>query len=71
MPVCWMTQIGDLRGLEMTETGGPLVLYVEDEALILELGVTVLQDAGFKVWAGGDGRARRARRGLEGRRHRY
>ena len=33
----------------MSETSGPLLLYVEDEPLIRELGVTVFEDAGFAV----------------------
>ena len=35
----------------MAEEAGPLVLYVEDEALIQELGVTALEEAGFGVRA--------------------
>jgi DNA-binding response OmpR family regulator len=35
----------------VTEEPGPLVLYVEDEALIQELGVTALNEAGFTVSA--------------------
>jgi len=35
----------------MADEAGPLVLYVEDEALIQELGVTALEEAGFGVCA--------------------
>jgi CheY-like chemotaxis protein len=35
----------------MSENSGPLVLYVEDEALVLELGLLALQEAGFTVEA--------------------
>jgi CheY-like chemotaxis protein len=35
----------------MADDAGPLVLYVEDEALIQELGVTALEEAGFSVHA--------------------
>lgn len=33
----------------MPENAGPLLLYVEDEPLILELGVAALEEAGFRV----------------------
>lgn len=35
----------------MTEPAGPRLLYVEDDPLILELGVTAFEDAGFVVAA--------------------
>lgn len=35
----------------MSHVTGPLLLYVEDEPLILDLGVTSLEDAGFAVTA--------------------
>jgi len=35
----------------MADEAGPLVLYVEDEALIQELGVTALDEAGFSIRA--------------------
>jgi CheY-like chemotaxis protein len=33
----------------MSESAGPLLLYVEDEPLVSEVGVTILEDAGFAV----------------------
>lgn len=33
----------------MTDEGLPLILYVEDDAGILELGVAALKDGGFRV----------------------
>ena len=33
----------------MSELRGPLVLYVEDEPLILELGLGAMEEAGFEV----------------------
>jgi len=33
----------------MTDNVGPLLLYVEDERMILELGVTSFEDSGFAV----------------------
>lgn len=41
----------------MSETAGPLVLYVEDEPLVLELGLVALQEAGFVVEAVASGAA--------------
>ena len=41
----------------MSESSGPLLLYVEDEPLISELGVTILEDAGFAVLPLGSGAA--------------
>jgi DNA-binding response OmpR family regulator len=38
-------------GGRMSETLGPLLLYVEDEPLILELGVAAMEEAGFRVEA--------------------
>ena len=38
-------------GATVTEEAGPWVLYVEDEALIQELGITALEEAGFCVSA--------------------
>ena len=35
----------------MSSTDGPLVLYVEDEPMIQELGVSTLHEAGFAVAA--------------------
>lgn len=35
----------------MSDVAGPLLLYVEDEPLILDLGVTNLEEAGFAVTA--------------------
>ena len=35
----------------MADTSGPLVLYVEDEALVRELGLAGLEEAGFAVEA--------------------
>ncbi|MFI4966029.1 MAG: response regulator [Caulobacterales bacterium] len=52
----------------MADDGGPLLLYVEDEPLILDLGVTGLEDAGFTVAAyrsGQDAIAALDRRGAE------
>jgi CheY-like chemotaxis protein len=39
------------RGVGMLDSPGPLLLYVEDEPLIMELGVTAFEDAGFDVIA--------------------
>lgn len=35
----------------MTDDAGPLLLYVEDEPMVRELGVTSLEEAGFSVVA--------------------
>jgi CheY-like chemotaxis protein len=35
----------------MTDSTGPLLLYVEDEPLILDLGVSAFEEAGFGVAA--------------------
>jgi DNA-binding response OmpR family regulator len=35
----------------MSEINGPRILYVEDEPMILELGATALEEAGFAVEA--------------------
>lgn len=44
--------LGDVQGVELLpENLGPLLLYVEDEPLILDLGVTAFEDAGFAVHA--------------------
>jgi len=39
----------------MEDDIGPRILYVEDEPLILELGVTAFEEAGFAVTALGSG----------------
>lgn len=39
----------------MAEEGAPLVLYVEDEPAVLELGVDALEDGGFAVRAAASG----------------
>ncbi len=52
----------------MSDGAGPLVLYVEDEALILEMGVVALEEAGFQVTArstGPEGMAELNTRGAE------
>lgn len=36
-------------GSEISDGAGPLVLYVEDEPLIMDLGVVTLEDGGFTV----------------------
>jgi CheY-like chemotaxis protein len=41
----------------MSEGVGPRLLYVEDEPLILDLGVTAFEDAGFTVTAVASGAA--------------
>ncbi|THD63871.1 response regulator [Phenylobacterium sp.] len=41
----------------MTNVDGPRLLYVEDEPLILELGVTAFEDAGFSIVALASGAA--------------
>jgi DNA-binding response OmpR family regulator len=35
----------------MSDTAGPRLLYVEDEPLILDLGVAAFEEAGFRVTA--------------------
>lgn len=35
----------------MSDPNAPLVLYVEDDAAVLDLGVTALEDGGFRVEA--------------------
>lgn len=39
----------------MTERSAPLILYVEDERVILELGIAALEDGGFRVEAAQSG----------------
>ena len=41
----------------MSEIQGPRLLYVEDEPLILELGVTALEESGFSLDTVSSGRA--------------
>jgi CheY-like chemotaxis protein len=38
-------------GSSLSDSAGPLVLYVEDEPLIVDLGVAALEDGGFNVAA--------------------
>jgi CheY-like chemotaxis protein len=40
-----------MEGDETPEDDGPQLLYVEDELLVRDLGITALADAGFKVVA--------------------